>query len=197
MLAEHIVYSTALAVIAGMFCLRYTGRDVSWIIIVLAWAPDTDLIFTILRFFRLRFHVDGYSLVHGTFHNVAAMFVFAVIFAFVLQRFGLRYLDAFILSIIGFGAHLVEDALVYPQGYALLWPFIRENVGLGWLDPSATEETYLANFFHIANTHVLFIGLVFLLLAIFIRTLFEGSDWIRYYMPEKLYKRYFAGDIVL
>jgi len=194
MLAEHLVYSTALAIIVGMLCLRYTGRDVSWIIIVFAWAPDTDYIFPILRFFRFRFRYDGFALIHGTFHNVAAMVVFALIIALLLHLFGIRYIDAFILSIIGFGVHLLEDALVYPHGYMLLWPLSQERVGLGWLLASANEETYKADFFHIANTDVLFIGLVFLLIAILIRTRFEGSGWIRWYMPEKIYQRYFAGN---
>ena len=197
MLAEHIVYSTALAIIVGMLCLRYTGRDVSWIIIVLAWAPDTDLfISTLLRIVRFRHRFDGFTIVHGTFHNIAAMVIFAVVIMLILHPFGIRYLDAFVLSIIGFGAHLIEDALVYPHGYMLLWPLYQSNVGLGWLLASANEETYTADFFHIANTQVLFIGLVLLLIAILIRARYEGSGWIRYYLPEKVYQRYFAGDKV-
>jgi hypothetical protein len=185
MLAEHIVYSTALAIVVGMLCLRYTGRDVSWIIIVLAWAPDIDYLFTVL---------DSHRLLHGTFHNVAAMVFFAVIITYIISQYGIRPIDAFILSFIGFGAHLFEDALVFPSGYMLLWPFYRKNVGLGWLDTSGIEETYDANFFHIANTEVLFIGLVLLLFAILVRTGFEGTGWIRWYMPENVYRRYFTKN---
>jgi hypothetical protein len=195
MLAEHLVYSTALAIIVGMLCLRYTGRDVSWIIIVLAWAPDTDLFLSIiLRIFRIRYRFDGYTIIHGTFHNIAAMVVFAMIIVIILHPFGIRYLEAFIMAVIGFGAHLIEDALVYPHGYMFLWPLSQERVGLGWLLASANEETYKTDFFHIANTEVLFIGFVLLLIAVLIRTRFEGSGWIRWYMPEKVYRRYFAGN---
>jgi len=195
MLAEHILYSAALAIIVGMFCLRYTGRDVSWIIIVLAWAPDTDFFISIvLRLFRFRYRFDGYGFIHGTFHNIAAMVVFAVILMVVLHHFGIRYIDAFVLSIIGFGAHLFEDALVYPHGYEFLWPLYRQDVGIGWLATSGTEEAYNANFFHIANTEVLFIGLLLLLIAILIRTRVEGPTWIRWYMPESIYRRYFTKN---
>ena len=41
--------------------------------------------------------------------NVATMIVFAVILMVILHHFGIRYIDAFILSLIGFGAHLLED----------------------------------------------------------------------------------------
>ena len=192
MLAEHIFYSAALAIIVGMLCLRYPWRDFSWIIIILAWAPDTDyFIYYFLRFFRIRFRFDGLTFIHGTFHNVAVMIVFAVIFAFILHKFGLRYLDAFVMSIIGFGAHLVEDALVYPHGYALLWPFLKENVGLGWLATSANEDMYNANFFHIANTQVLLIGLVLLLIAILIRTRFRDPG-ASVSPAGSVYQRYFG-----
>jgi hypothetical protein len=49
------------------------------------------------------------------------------------------------------------------------------------------EENNMRNFFGIANTEVLIIGMVFLLVAIIIRTYVEGSTWIRRYMPDKVY----------
>jgi hypothetical protein len=93
----------------------------------------------------------------------------------------------FFLSIIGFGAHLFEDALVYNVGYAYLWPFSSEKLGTGLLLNIFSEEYYIGNFFGIANTEVLIISLLFLLVAIVIRTYFEGLTWLRWYMPEKLY----------
>jgi hypothetical protein len=43
-LSEHLIYSTAIAIIAGMIWYKYTGRDPSWIIIASAYAPDFDIV---------------------------------------------------------------------------------------------------------------------------------------------------------
>ena len=195
MLAEHLIYSTAIAVIAGMLFFHYTGRDSSWIIILCTYIPDLDKISDFL-FNHVGFTVllEGHPIHHATFHNVAAMLIFGVIIAFLLHPLGIQFFDAMIFTIIGFGAHLFEDALVYPSDYMYLWPFSREKMGLGWLPVGGSEESYTANFFHIANTEVLFIGLVVLLVAILIRTWIEGSGWIRWYLPEGLYQKYFMGD---
>lgn len=188
MLAEHLVFTSAIAVIVGMLFFHYTGRDSSWIIILVSYAPDFDKISD--RFLnQLGFTVlfDGNPIHHGTFHNIAAMLLFAVIMAFLLHPLGFRFFDTFIFSIIGFGAHLFEDALVYPSDYMYLWPFSQEKLGLTWLPVNGYEESYNSNFFHIANTEVLIIGITFLLIAILIRTWLEGTGWIRWYMPEKVY----------
>jgi hypothetical protein len=189
MLAEHLVYTSAIAIIAGMILFRFTGRDTSWIIILVSYVPDLDKIADrILNGIGFTVLFEGHTIHHGTFHNIAAMIIFAVIIAFLLHPLGIRYLDAFIFTIIGFGAHLFEDALVYTSNYMYLWPLYRGKMGLGWLPVNGIEENYKADFFHIANSEVLFIGMIFLFAAILIRTRFEGPGWIRWYMPEKLYR---------
>jgi hypothetical protein len=192
MLAEHLVYTTAIAVIAGMLFFRYTGRDTSWIVILVAYAPDSDKILDpVLNGIGFTVLFEAHTIHHGTFHNIAAMVIFAVIIAFLFHPFGIRFLDSFIFTIIGFGAHLVEDALVYPANYMYLWPFSHDKLGLAWLPVNGSEESYNADFFHIANTEVLLIGLVLLMSAILIRTRVEGPGWIRWYMPEKVYRYIF------
>ncbi len=197
MLAEHLVYTTAIAIIAGMLFFHYAGRDTSWIIILVTYIPDLDKVADrFLNQFGFTVLFEGNVIHHGTFHNVAAMVIFAVLIAFCLNPLGIRFLDSFLFTIIGFGAHLFEDALVYTSNYMYLWPFSREKMGLGWLPPNGYEENYNANFFHIANTEVLFIGLIILMIAIVIRTRFEGSGWIRWYMPEKVYRYLIKNKIV-
>ena len=49
----------------------------------------------------------------------------------------------------------------------------------------------MKNFLGLANTEVLVIGLGFLLIAILIRTYREGPTWIRWYMPDRVYKKLF------
>jgi hypothetical protein len=171
MLSEHIFYSSAIAILIGMVFYQYTGRDSSWIIILCAWAPDLDLFFN-----------------HGAFHNIAVMIIFGIFMAFILQFFSIKFFDAFFFSVIGFGAHLLEDAMVFDVAYPFLWPFSTNNKGLELFSGViSTRGHYITNFFRIGNTEVLITGLVILLLAILLRTIFEGRTWIRWYMPEKLY----------
>jgi hypothetical protein len=189
-ISEHIIYSTALAIIVGMLYYRYTGRDHSWIIILCAWIPDVDIIAK-SALGKMGFIVlfDGQPIHHGTFHTVAMMVIFAMIVAFLLHPFGIRFIDSFFFAAVGFGAHLFEDALVYKVGYMYLWPFITENLGIGILPNIISEENYIRDFFRVANTEVLIIGIVFLIIAMIIRTYVEGNSWIRWYMPESIYKK--------
>ena len=193
MLAEHLVYTTAIAVIAGMLSFRYTGRDCSWIVILVSYAPDLDKILDpVLNGIGFTVLFEGHTIHHGTFHTVAAMIVFGVVMAFLLNPVGIRFTDAFLFTLVGFGAHLFEDALVYSANYMYLWPFSHDKLGLAWLPVNGSEESYNADFFHMANTEVLLIGLLLLLLAMLVRTRVEGSGWIRWYMPESVYRKFFC-----
>jgi hypothetical protein len=171
MLSEHIFYSGAIAILIGMVFYNYTGRDSSWIIVLCAWAPDLDLF-----------------LDHGAFHNIAVMIIFGIFMAFILKSFGIKFFDALFFSVIGFGVHLLEDAMVFDVSYPFLWPFSTYNKGLELFpDVISGRGYYIANFFRVANTEILVAGLLFLLFAIIIRTIVEGPTWIRWYMPENLY----------
>jgi hypothetical protein len=189
-ISEHIIYSTAIAIIVGMLYYRYTGRDHSWIIILCAWIPDFDIIAK-SALNKLGFIVlfDGQPIHHGTFHTVAMMVIFAILVAFLLHPFGIRFIDSLFFATIGFGAHLFEDALVYKVGYMYLWPFITENLGIGILPNIISEENYIRDFFGVANTEVLIIGILGLIAAMLIRTSVEGTSWIRFYLPESMYKK--------
>jgi hypothetical protein len=192
MLAEHIIYSAALAILIGMIFYRFTGRDSSWIIILCAWIPDIDLIANgVLNRFGFTLLFEGHKITHGVFHNVAMMVIFGILVAFLLNPLGIRFFDALFFAVIGFGAHLFEDALVYKAGYPYLWPFYSKDLGFGLLPSILTEENYFRDFFGIANTYVLIVGLVVLLVAIIIRTYAEGPAWIRWYMPDKVYVKLF------
>ncbi|HWS21668.1 MAG TPA: metal-dependent hydrolase [Methanoregula sp.] len=190
MISEHIIYSTAIAIIVGMLYYRYTGRDHSWIIILCAWIPDFDIIAK-SALNKLGFIVlfDGQPIHHGTFHTVAMMVIFAILVAFLLHPFGIRFIDSLFFATIGFGTHLFEDALVYKVGYMYLWPFITENLGIGILPNIISEENYFRDFFWVANTEVLIIGILVLIAAMLIRTSVEGTSWIRFYLPESMYKK--------
>ena len=120
------------------------------------------------------------------------MVIFGIMVAFLLHPLAIRFFDVFLFSVIGFGAHLFEDELVYTAEYPYLWPFSSEALGGGFLINIVSEENYVDDFFRIANTEVLIVGLVLLLVAIIIRTYVEGPAWIRWYMPDKLYAKLFG-----
>jgi hypothetical protein len=71
-----------------------------------------------------------------------------------------------------------------------LWPFSSQILGLGLLPNIINEENYLKDFFRVANTEVLIIGILVLIVAMIIRTYVEGTTWIRWYMPESIYKKF-------
>ncbi|WP_440949193.1 metal-dependent hydrolase [Methanosphaerula subterraneus] len=193
MLAEHIIYSCALAIMVGMVALKYTGRDHSWIIILCAWAPDIDILANpVLNQLGFTLLYEGHKIVHGGFHNIAIMVIFGIAVAFLLHPLGIKFLDSFVYSVIGFGAHLFEDALVYRVGYRFLWPLSSNVMGLGILTEIQSEEDYIRNFFGIANTGVLIMGLVLLCAAVLIRTRVEGRTWLRWYIPSRLYTTIFT-----
>jgi magnesium-transporting ATPase (P-type) len=189
-ISEHIIYSTAIAIIVGMLYYRYTGRDHSWIIILCSWIPDFDIIAkSALNKMGFIVLFDGQPIHHGTFHTVAMMVIFAILVAFLLHPFGIRFIDSLFFATIGFGAHLLEDALVYKVGYMYLWPFITENLGIGILPNIISEENYIRDFFRFANTEVLIIGILVLIAAMLIRTSVEGTSWVRFYLPKSIYKK--------
>ena len=85
----------------------------------------------------------------------------------------------------------MEDALVYNVGYPNLWPFSSKDLGLGLLPNIMSEEQYIRDFFGIANTEVVIVGVGFFLVAILIRSSVEGPSWIRWYMPDTMYVKFF------
>jgi hypothetical protein len=169
---EHIIYSAAFAVIVGMVFFRYTRRDPSWIIIAFAFVPDIDLVleFTLQmlrRLFRITF---SFGIHHGDFHNVLFLILFSLLSGAILLHIGIRYIDGFICSAVGFAAHLFEDALVWNPAWKFFWPISSKIYGIGIM-----PET--RNFFGIANSTVLLVGIVFLGGAVLVRTLVDGKGW--------------------
>ncbi len=188
MFVEHILYSGAFAILAGMVFYHFTERDPSWIIIVCALAPDVDYIANpLLRHLGIGLLLNGHPILHGTFHNIAFMVLFGIAMAFVLHPLGIRFLDSLLFSMIGFGAHLAEDALVFKTGYSSLWPLTSAPSGLGLLTNIINEETYIRDFYNLANTDVLIIGLLLLFTAVIIRCYAEQSfSWLRWYLPQEI-----------
>jgi hypothetical protein len=172
-LFEHLIYSTAIAIIAGMLWYRYTGRDPSWIIIASAFAPDLDIFGGyIFKEFDIAVLINGIPLKHGDFHNTVVLFIYAGVVGLILKTIGMKFKDSFIFAGIGFGAHIFEDMMVYNPGYAFLWHLSAHFFGIGIFE-------YEPNWSGIANTEVFIAGVITLIVCGTIRLMYEGNGGLK------------------
>ena len=173
MIFEHWIYSTAIAIIAGMIHFKRTGRDYSWIIIASAYAPDFDIAADVV-FNKLAMPIlfDGHPIQHGDFHNITVLLIYAVLVTLVLQAIRYKPLDTFVFASIGFGAHILQDALVYNPSYPLWWPLSDEKLSIGLIE-------YSRDFYNIADSRVLLAGLTAVILCGSIRAAYQGNGWIK------------------
>jgi len=177
MYLEHIVYSTAIAIIVGLVAQRFTGRDHSWVIIASAYAPDIDVVgsvgLSLLFGISLPYAIQATFPLHSLLHTLAALIVYAAIIAILLRPYKIPILEGACYGAIGYGSHLLEDVLVYTTGYPVLWPISSRDIGFGIFGP------YHRDFFGIANTYVLLIGIALVLTALTVRIAYEGTTWIK------------------
>jgi len=174
MLLEHLVYSTAIAIVLGMLYIRYVGkeRNHAWIIVASAYLPDLDIVADdLLQSIGITVMIHGSPITHGNFHNVGVMLAYAVFVALLLHPAGVRLVDSFFFAAAGFGAHLFEDALVYRSGYALFWPLSTQRYSIGVFE-------YAPDWYGVANTEVLIVGVIALLGALVLWWVCEKKGWI-------------------
>lgn len=176
MIFEHWIYSTAIAIIAGMIHFKRTGYDYSWIIIASAYAPDFD-IFANVVFNKLAMPIlfDGHPIQHGDFHNITMLLIYAVLVTLVLRTIRYKHLDTFVFASIGFGAHILEDALVFRTSYPLWWPILDKPLSIGLIE-------YNSDLYTIADSRVLIAGLTAVILCGYIRAAYQGNGWIKKYI---------------
>jgi membrane-bound metal-dependent hydrolase YbcI (DUF457 family) len=114
-LFEHLIYSTAIAIIAGMLRYKYTGRDPSWIIIASAYAPDFDIVGgELLK--KLDLNILTAPFRHGDFHNIAFLLLFATVAVLVLRLAGMKFGESFLFGGIGMGAHKMKNVRLSCHG---------------------------------------------------------------------------------
>ena len=176
MILEHLIYSTAIAIISGMIYSKLTFRDHSWIIIASAYSPDVDIVAdSLLRKVGITVFINGSPIKHGDFHNIATLLIYTVLVALLLHPLGIRLVDSFIFASIGFAAHLFEDALVFNPGYAFLWPLSSQKYGIGMME-------YHWSFYGVADKYVLGVGLIVVAICAMIRTVCDGKDWVKVFV---------------
>ncbi|MDD1660734.1 MAG: metal-dependent hydrolase [Methanomicrobiales archaeon] len=171
---EHLFFNLAVAIVVGMAYRRMTGRDPSVIIVLAAFLPDLNVV--VHAGVHLLAWISGITILfyHGSFHNILALAAISFGVAFVASRFGIRFRDAGLCTAIGYGTHLVCDAVAFNDVSLLLWPLV----------PATTVPVpywYNPNFLHIAQGSVLAVAVTLVLLAALVRTYVEGRGWIRNY----------------
>jgi membrane-bound metal-dependent hydrolase YbcI (DUF457 family) len=180
MLLEHLFYSAAFALMAGMAYRHFRGRDPSWIIIACAWAPDIDhFLFPVARrLLGVSLMINSRPLYHGDLHTFGALIVFAVLLALFLRLspFNVRLRDGLLFGGLGYAVHLACDALVYNPAFPVFWPLYSKTLGLGLVH-------YSRDLFGLADSQVLAAGILLLVCAVIIRTAITGTDWVGAYIP--------------
>ena len=130
MLFEHLIYSTAIAIIAGMLWFKRTGRDPSWIIIASAFAPDFDIVAgELLK--KLDLNILTAPIRHGDFHNIAFVLLFATAAALVLRLAGMRFWDSFLFAGRGGGVRKPKNEGFFGCGCRFRWPMTKQRWGIG------------------------------------------------------------------
>lgn len=167
---EHWVYSAAIAILVYTV---YRKEECLYIIIGSAYVPDVDIFIDgILKKINVAVLVYRQPIKHGDFHNILILIMYAILIALLLNTINIKMKDSFILASIGFGAHLFEDALVFNPGYRFFWPILNQKFGIGILGYSYNDNK---DFYGIANTNVLVIGVILVMISICIKYIFDNK----------------------
>lgn len=177
MLLEHLLYSAALAILVGIVFLRYTGNDPTWLIVVMSAAPDTDyIVHMIMMYFNFSYPV---MINHGDFHNILSLLFISLCVSLFLLKMGMNFMHVLICSMIGYGAHFVEDFIVYPPAYAYFFPFTIDTYGINLIPETGNLI--------VAGSEVLVIGLILFCISISIKMYFDSTGWtIKHYIDDWL-----------
>lgn len=180
MYIEHIVYSLACAIVAVMLL---KPRDAGWcalIVVISGCIPDIDGIFDIIRnppefTSGLIPHMVEHS---RYFHTLGSLLVYALFAGIFLARWqGLKFSECAFFGGAGFAAHLLEDALVYNPSSAIFWPLSPQEMGIGLLP-------HTRDFFSLANTEVLLVGMALLMGAVGTSMFLKKMEWARLPWPD-------------
>lgn len=181
MYLEHIVYSLAVGLVAVMLLKPREAGWCTFIFVISGCMPDVDGIFDLMRY-PLDFTggLIPTMVEHSrVFHTTGALLVYAILTGILLARWrSLTFAECAFCAGTGFALHLVEDALVYNPSSAAFWPISAQEVGIGLLPHSR-------DFFKIANTEVLAIGLVLLALAIISTVILKKIELTRFFQVDR------------
>lgn len=169
MLSEHLIYNLAIAI---LIYTVYRKKECLYIIIGSAYIPDIDFLTShVLKNVGLTLSIYGKQIYHGDFHNILVMVLYATCLMLLINSIGINIKYSFVLANIGFGLHLFEDALVFRMGYRFFWPISDNIYGIGLM----TNYNSHRDFYGIANTEVLIIGVILVILSLCIKYIFDNN----------------------
>jgi hypothetical protein len=174
MYIEHICFNLALAFLIILFIdKKHTGLCTA-VIVISGCIPDIDGIFSLIQsppvfssgiIPSMAFHLRY-------FHSIGILVLYAIVVAGLLSYFyRVDYRNIALFAGAGFGAHLIEDALVYNPSSALFWPVSSQEVGIGFF------SSYSRDFLGISNGEVLGIGLILTLFVVGTGIFLERTEW--------------------
>lgn len=155
MLSEHLIFAISISI---LLYIIYRRKECFYIIIIGAYAPDIDLFLSLLL--KKLGLITIIPIHHGDFHNLLVMLIFAILISFIFTKISIN--KAFLLSIIGFGAHLFEDALVYTTFYKFLFPIYNKPIGIGLF----SNYKQHIDFFEIGNSGIMAIGIIMIAFSV-------------------------------
>jgi hypothetical protein len=174
MYIEHVCFNLALAILITMLIDQKHAGWCTAVIVVSGCIPDIDGIFSLIQSPPVFTNgiIPSMAFHFRYFHSVGILLLYAVVVAGLLayyHRLGFRIVTFF--AGIGFGAHLLEDALVYNPSSAVFWPLSSQEVGIGFF------SSYSRDFLSISNGEVLGIGILLLLLTIGASIHLKRTGW--------------------
>jgi hypothetical protein len=175
MFVEHLLFNLALAIsITQLIDQKHAGWCTA-VIVLSGCLPDIDGIFSLIQCPPIFSNgIIPYMAFHiRYFHTLGILFLFSVVVAGLLTYYHRQ--DFRIMALfagIGFGAHLLEDALVYEASSAAFWPLSSQEVGIGIF------SSYSRDFFSIADGEVFGIGILLLLFAIGTSIRLNRMGWV-------------------
>jgi hypothetical protein len=178
MYIEHICFNLALAILVTLLADQKNAGWYTSVILISGCVPDIDGIFSLVQSPPVFTGgiIPGMAFHLRYFHSIGILCIYAVVVAGLLAYY--HRLDFRIIAVCagtGFGAHLLEDALVYNPASAVFWPLSSQEVGIG-LFPS-----YSRDFLGIANGEVFGIGILLLAIVVSSSLLLKKTGWA--YLP--------------
>ena len=174
MYIEHICFNLALAIIVTLLIDQKHAGWCTAVIVVSGCMPDIDGIFSLIQsppvfaggiIPSMAFHLRY-------FHSIGILLLYSVVVAGLLayyHRLDFRLMALF--ATIGFGAHLLEDVIVYNPSSAVFWPLSSQEAGIGFF------SSYSRDFFSIANGEVFGIAILLLLLTVSAGICLKRTGW--------------------
>ncbi len=134
MYIEHVCFNLALAILVTLLADQKNAGWYTAVILVSGCVPDIDGIFSLIQSPPVFTGgiIPGMAFHLRYFHSIGILCIYAVLVAGVLAYY--HRLDFRIIALFagtGFGAHLLEDALVYNPASAVFWPLSSQEVGIG------------------------------------------------------------------